>query len=118
MQRIRVTATEQVHLEQLFKTTHDRRLRDRCQAILMAHRGRKRKTIAPDLGVHRTTVRLWLKQYDEQGSEGIQIHWGPRPQGRMPATLAPTIQAWVQGGPQGCGLDRAHWTYEELATYL
>ena len=62
MQRIRLTATEQAHLEQLFKTTNDRRLRNRCQAVLMAHRGRKRKTIAQDLGVHRTTVRLWLKQ--------------------------------------------------------
>src|SRR5689334_337583 len=78
MQRIRLTATEQAHLEQLFKTTADRRLRDRCQAILMAHRGRQRKTIAQDLGVHRTTVRLWLKQDDAQGSEGIQLHWRPR----------------------------------------
>ena len=75
MRRIRLTAAEQAHLAQLFKTTNDRRLRDRCQAIVMAHRGRKRKTIAQDLGVHRTTVRLWLKQYDEQGVEGIQIHY-------------------------------------------
>ena len=118
MRRIRLTATEQAHLEQLFKTTNDRRLRDRCQAIVMAHRGRKHKTIAQDLGVHRTTVRLWLKQYDEQGVEGIQIHWGPRQRGRIPETLAPTIQEWVKAGPQGCGLDRANWTYEELATYL
>jgi CENP-B N-terminal DNA-binding domain. len=118
MRRIRLTATEQAHLEQLCKTTNDRRLRDRCQAIVMAHRGRKRKTIAQDLGVHRTTVRLWLKQYDEQGVEGIQIHWGPRQRGRIPETLAPTIQEWVKAGPQGCGLDRANWTYEELATYL
>ena len=110
MRRIRLTATEQARLEQLCKTTNDRRLRDRCQAIVMAHRGRKRKTIAQDLGVHRTTVRLWLKQYDEQGVEGIPIHWGPRQRGRMPATLAPTMQAWVKAGPQGWGLDRANWT--------
>lgn len=32
--------------------------------------------------------------------------------------LAPTLQAWVKDGPQRCGLDRANWTYEELATYL
>ena len=58
MRRIRLTATEQVHLEYLFKTTLDRRHRDRCQAVLMASRGQKRKTIAQDLGVHPTTVRL------------------------------------------------------------
>ena len=48
MRRIRLTATEQTQLKQIFKTTDDRRLRDRCQAILMAHRGRKRKTLAQD----------------------------------------------------------------------
>ena len=48
MQRIRLTATEQTQLDQLFKTTEDRRLRDRCQAVLMAHRGRKSRNIAQD----------------------------------------------------------------------
>ena len=118
MRRIRLTATEQAHLEQIFKTTNDRRLRDRCQAVLMAHRGRKRQTIAQDLGVHRTTVRLWLKHYQERGLGGLQIQWAPGPVGRLPDALAPTIQGWVKDGPQSCGLDRANWTYEELATYL
>jgi transposase-like protein len=70
MRRIRLTAAEQVQLEQMFKTTTARRLRDRCQAVLMASRGRKRKTIAQDWGGHRTPVRLWLKQYQEHGLEG------------------------------------------------
>ena len=70
MRRIRLTGEEQAQLAQLFKTTEDRRLRDRCQAVLMAYRGQKRKTIAQDLGVHRTTVRLWLKHYQKQGITG------------------------------------------------
>ena len=118
MRRIRLTATEQTQLEHTFKTTTDRRLRDRCQAVLMASRGRKRRAIAQDLGVHRTTVRRWLTQYHERGMAGLQIHWAPGQPGRIPETLAPTIQGWVQDGPQGCGLDRANWTYEELATHL
>jgi transposase len=84
----------------------------------MASRGRQRKLIAPDLGVHRTTVRLWLQRYQARGVTGLQIHWAPGQTGRIPETLAPTIQAWVKAGPQSCGLDRANWTYEELATYL
>ena len=40
MRRITLTTEEQEALEQTFKTTTDRRLRDRCQAVLMAHRGR------------------------------------------------------------------------------
>jgi Homeodomain-like domain len=83
----------------------------------MAHRGRKRKTIAQDCGVPRTTVRLRLKHYHERGLEGLQSPWAPGQVGRIPETLAPTIQAWGKDGPQSCGLDRAHRTSTALATY-
>ena len=118
MQRIRLPAAEQEQLAHTFKTTSDRRLRARCQAVLMASRGRKRQTIAQDVGVHRTTVRRWLTHYHAQGVEGLQIHWAPGQPRRIPETLVSTIQAWVKAGPMGCGLDRANWTYEELATYV
>jgi transposase len=74
MQRIRLTAAEQEQLDHILKTTTDRRLRARCQAVFMASRGRKRKRIAQDLGVHRTTVRLWLKHSQEGGVGGLTIH--------------------------------------------
>src|SRR5215813_3086063 len=67
MWRITLSAGEQAAREQTVKTTADRRLRDRCQAVLMAHRGRKRKASADDLGVHRTTGKKWLEQYRAQG---------------------------------------------------
>jgi transposase len=118
MRQIRLTTVEHEQLEHTFKTTSDRRLRERCQAVLMASRGRKRQAIAQDLGGHRTTVRRWLQQYYHHGLEGLTIQWAPGQSRRIPATLAPTIQDWVKGGPQGCGLDRANWTYEELAVYL
>ena len=61
MYRIALTRGEEQELEQTFKTPPDRRLRDRCQAILMVARGRARHVIAHDLGVHRTTLRLWVQ---------------------------------------------------------
>jgi len=84
----------------------------------MAHRGRKRKTIAQDLGGHRTTVRLWRTPYQEQGLPGCAIPWAPGRPGRLSETWAPTMQRGVQEGPQGCDLDRAHGTDAELATHL
>jgi transposase len=113
-----LTPTDKQALEQTFKTTPDRRLRDRCQAVLMAARGRARHRIAQDLGVHRTTVRLWLQRCSEQGVQGLKIQWAPGQPRRIPAALAPTIVAWVKGGPASCGLQRANWTYAELADYL
>ena len=118
MQRITLSATDQAELEHTFKTTPDCRLRERCQAVLMASRGRKRKAIAQDLGVHRTTIRLWLKQYQQHGLAGLKIQWAPGQPGRIPEALAPTLQQGLKEGPQSCGLDRANWTYEELASHL
>jgi transposase len=113
MRRIELPRQEQETLASTFKQTSDRRLRDRCQAVLMASRGRKRSAIAQDLGVHRSTVLSWLKQYQAHGFAGLHMQWAPGRPRRIPTDLAPTIQRWIKGGPQSCGLDRANWTYEE-----
>jgi transposase len=115
MVRLHLSAEEQAAVEQKYKATTDRRLRARCQAVLMAHRGRKRQAIAEDLGVHRTTIKKWLDQYRAGGVAGLQGRRAPGKPPRIPEALAPTIIGWVRGGPQGCGLNRANWTYEELA---
>lgn len=105
-------------LEHTFKTTADRRLRDRCQAILMADRGRRHHQIAEDLRVTPRTLQRWLNAYRTRGFAGLMIHWAPGRAPRIPETLASEIVAWVKQGPVGCGLDRANWTAAELATYL
>src|SRR4029450_8043428 len=118
MRRSDLTRQAQETLESTFQQTSDRRLRDRCQAVLMASRGRKRSAIAQDLGVHRSTVLSWLKQYQAHGFAGLHIPWAPGRPRRIPADLALTIQGWITGGPQSCGLARANWPYEELAVSL
>jgi transposase len=118
MHRINLSPPEQTALESTFKTTPDRRLRDRCQAVRMASRGRKRTEMAQDVGLHRSTIMLWLKRDHKRGLSGLQSQWAPGKTRRMPEDLAPTIQEWVKKGPQSCALDRANWTYEELAVYL
>jgi transposase len=105
-------------LETVFKTTGDRRLRDRCQALLMADRGRRHQHIADDLRVSPRTLQRWLHAYRTGGLDGLTIHWAPGRAPRIPDELAPEILTWVQHGPAGCGLDRANWTAAELATYL
>jgi transposase len=118
MLRITLSVEEQAVVKRMFKTTADPRVRDRCQAVLMAHRGRKRKAIADDLGVHRTTVKKWLARYRDRGLSGLRVQRAPGKPQRIPETLAPTIIDGVKAGPQKCGLNRANWTYEELAVQL
>jgi transposase len=115
---ITLSEHERQHLATTFTTTTDRRLRNRCQAILMAARGRRHAAIAEDLSITARTLQRWLNAYRKQGVDGLQIQWAP---GRTPliaATRAPDILTWIKAGPTGCGLDRANWTYAELATYL
>lgn len=74
--------------------------------------------MATDLGITTRTLPRWRNAYRVRGLAGLAMQWATGRPPSLPATLAPTILAWVQQGPAGCGLDRATWTYAELATSL
>lgn len=117
---ISVTLNEQERqqLTAVMKTAPDARLRVRCQAILMACRGRQHTQIAEDLGISVRTVQRWLNAYGAGGLAGLKIRRAPGRMAKIPESLAPEVLAWVKHGPASCGLDRANWTYAELAAYL
>jgi transposase len=118
MIKITLSEQERQQLEDTFQTTSEGRRRTRCQAILMAHRGRQHRHIAEDLGVSVRTLPRWLRAYQDQRLAGLTLRWRPGRRARIPAALAPEILGWILQGPIGCGLDRANWTYAELATPL
>jgi transposase len=116
--RIQLPATEVELLELEFRSTDDRKLRDRLQIVLLAHKGRQHKDIAADLCVNRRTVQRWLNAYLERGLVGLTPRKAPGKASNIPTDLADEVKAWVIGGPTGVGLDRANWTYEEIAGHL
>lgn len=118
MIRIQLPPNEAQRLDALFRSTDNRKLRDRLQIVRMAHRGRARQDIAADLGVHRKTVTRWLNAYCANGLDGLLPKQAKGPPGKIPATLADEIRGWVIDGPAPQGLDRANWTHEELADHL
>jgi transposase len=118
MIRIQLPAAEAERLDDLFRATGNRQLRDRLQIVLMAHRGRARQDIATDLGVHRKTVTRWLNAYCAAGLDGLRPRKAKGKPGKIPAALADDMRRWVMGGPAKQGLDRANWTHEELADHL
>ena len=82
-------------LQKSFRATSDRRLRDRIQIILLAHRGRPRQAIAADLGINRRGVQRWLNAYLGRGLEGLQPRYA---KGRPPAEQRyPGIKAALEG---------------------
>lgn len=118
MIRVQLPPTEAERLDALFRSTDDRKLRDRLQIVLLAHRGRARQDIAADLAVHRKTVTRWLNAYAAGGLDGLRPRKAKGQPARIPPALADEVRRWVIGGPAACGLDRANWTHEELADHL
>ncbi len=118
MIRVQLPQAEAARLEELFRTTQDRKLRDRLQIVLLAHRGRARQDIARDLGIHRIGVTRWLNAYCEGGLQGLLPKKAKGKAANIPDAMAAEIRRWVIGGPAACGLDRASWTHEELADHL
>jgi transposase len=118
MIRMQLPSAEAERLDALFRSTEDRKLRDRLQIVLMAHRGRARQDIATDLGVHRKTVTRWLHAYCDGGLEGLQPRKAKGQPSKIPQALADEVRQWVLDGPAKQGLDRANWTHEELADHL
>jgi transposase len=102
----------------VFRESADRRLRDRVQIVLMAHRGRPRAQIAADLGISRRTVPRWLNAYVDCGLPGLTPRKAKGAAAKVPAELADEVKRWVAEGPAKQGLDRANWTYAELADHL
>ena len=112
-------ADDQLHrLEESFRATDDRRMRDRIQAVLMAHRGRPRQQIADDLGIDRRSVVRWINAFCDRSVAGLAPGKAPGRAGAIPAEMAAEVERWVIEGPASCGLDRANWTHEAIADHL
>lgn len=118
MIRIQLPPGEVERLEDLFRATRDRKLRDRLQIVLMAHRGRPRQGIATDLGMHRISVTRWLNAWCERGLDGLRPGKARGAASGIPASMTDEIRRWVIEGPAKQGLDRANWTHAELADHL
>src|SRR5215213_9677161 len=99
MIRIRLPQAEAWELEAEFRSTQDRKLRDRLQIVLLAHKGRKHQDIAADLCVNRRSVQRWLNAYCQAGLAGLLPRKAKGKEPGIPACLAEEIKGWVIEGP-------------------
>ena len=118
MIRIQLPPQELTALQNAFRATDDRRLRDRCQIVLLAYYDRPHHAIAADLGITPRTVQRWLNAYRDRGLGGLRPRTAPGAKPKLTADLALALRQWVIQGPAKQGLDRANWTYAELADHL
>ena len=118
MIRVQLPEDEARQVERAFRQATDRKLRDRLQIVLLAHRGRPHRGIAQDLAVSPRTVQRWLNAYLDGRLPGLQPRRAKGAAAKIPADLADEVRRWVIEGPARQGLDRANWTHAELADHL
>src|SRR5436190_11748128 len=92
MIRVNLPDSEVRRLEQMFRAAGDRRLRDRLQVVLMAHRGRPHGQIAADLGISRRTVPRWLNAYLDRGPDALTPGKAKGARAKVPADLADEVK--------------------------
>lgn len=118
MIRVTLPDSEVQRLEEILHSAVDAKLRHRVQIVLMAHRGRRHPAIAADTGTSHRSVTRWLNAYLDRGLDGLRPRKAPGAKPKLTADLAPVLRQWVIDGPAKHGLDRANWTYAELADHL
>jgi transposase len=118
MIRISLPDAEAQRLEDVLQKTADPKLRHRAQIVLMAHHGRKHPDIAADTGTSQRSVQRWLNAYLDRGLGGLTPKKAKGATPKLTADLASVLRQWVIDGPAKHGLDRANWTYAELADHL
>jgi transposase len=104
-------------LEATFRTSTDRRLRDRCQAVLLAAGGMSRPAIATALLTSERSVRRWLAAFRAQGPAGLRITWPPGARPKIDPAHGEVVRDWVRRGPAAVGVDAAGWTAATLAAH-
>ena len=118
MIRISLPDDDLRRLEAVVRESTDAKLRHRVQIVLMAHRGRRHPDIAADTGTSHRSVQRWLNAYLDRGLDGLRPRKAPGAKPTLTPDLAPILRQWVIDGPAKQGLDRANWTYPELADHL
>ena len=109
---------ERTELEKLVRTTTDRRVRERCQALLMAAQGLTQPQIAAALVTSMRTVQRHLERFRHSGLAGVVPGKAPGKPRRIPAHLEEVVIEWVRQGPRAAGAPYANWTHQKLADWL
>jgi len=111
---------EQVNeLSEVYRKTHDPRLRTRAQVILLAA---EQHLVAQHIGeivrLSDQAVRKWLKRYIAEGVEGLKDQ--PRlgtPQ-KVTAPYLEQLETAVRRRPRSLELPFSMWTLQRLADYM
>jgi transposase len=104
------TMTKLLKLRREAQKDKEPRVLLRIQGIMMSMEGHRTGEIAQQLKVHRSTVPLWIEQWNQYGKEGLwEGHRSGRPQG-LSAKDREKLCDILDSGPVAYGLETGIWT--------
>jgi transposase len=106
-------------LDDLYRTTHDVRIRTRAQMVLLsAEKQMVPGEIASIVRRDEQTVRRWLKRYQVEGLNGLYDRPRPGSPGKVTAAYQELLVTTVRQRPRGLGQPYSLWTLQRLADYM
>ena len=98
-------------LDQASRNAAPAYLRVRCLAIWQIAQGKTRQEAALFLRTTRQSVGKWVRDFRQQGLDGLRIHKG---RGRK-ASDHRDVEDYLYSSPRDKGLNRTRWTLDLLA---
>lgn len=90
----------------------------RIQGILLSLEGKTTGSIAQTLRVHRSTVPLWIQNWNQHGAESLpEGHRCGRPAGLSPGQRS-TLADIINAGPVAAGFNTGIWTSPLIAQVI
>lgn len=112
------TVERLVHLRRQALNDHVPRIAQRLHGIVLSLEGHRPPAIARLLKVHRSTVPLWIEQFNRHGEEGLFEGLRPgRPVGLDPKQREILCDI-LDSGPVAYGLETGIWTSPLIAQII
>jgi transposase len=96
--RLAMTSEQAVEVRRRYRETQDTRVKERCQAVLLAHGGQHTyEEIAQVVGRSRSTIQIWIQDFCKKGLASLLTHQG-RGGGKPTKMRDESIQAELTSG--------------------
>jgi len=117
-----LTARERNALRTVVSATRDAKPLRQAQALLALDAGEKAKRVAQRVGINRSTVFQWRREFIDRRGEPVAGRLGDRPRSGRPRTAREVATKHVSGlmdaSPQEFGYRHTVWTVPLLRSHL
>ena len=122
MRAIQIPEQSEEHIKalaELYRTTHNVRLRTRAQMVLLAvEQHLTAASIATIVRESEGTVRCWLKRYLAEGIAGLHDAWAGGAPAKVTEAYKEQLLQVVRRRPRSLGQPYSMWTLQRLADYM